>query len=37
MLLASRPPPPPPAPQHRGLVARLFGFWLIHKILGGNQ
>lgn len=37
MLRNSRPPPEPPPSRHKGLVARLFGWWLIHKILGGNQ
>jgi hypothetical protein len=32
-----QPPKPPDDKQHKGLVARLLGFWLFHKIFGGNS
>ena len=34
----SKPPPKPPDDKtQRSLIARLFGFWLFHKIFGGNS
>lgn len=36
--LARRPPPPPDPPDKtRGLVPRLFGMWLLHKLFGGGS
>jgi hypothetical protein len=33
-----RPPPKPPDDkQHKGLVFKLLGFWLFHKIFGGDS
>jgi hypothetical protein len=33
-----RPPPKPPdQTTSRGLIARLLGFWLFHKIFGGDS
>jgi hypothetical protein len=34
-----RPPPDPTAKQQQsgGLIARLLGFWLFHKLFGGNS
>lgn len=34
----NKPPSKPPEDnQSKGLIARLFGFWLFHKIFGGNS
>jgi hypothetical protein len=36
---ARKQPPlnPPDDNQSKGLIARLFGFWLFHKIFGGGS
>ena len=31
------PPKPPDENQSKGLIARLLGFWLFHKIFGGGS
>lgn len=37
--LRPRPPPDPEKKraEHAGLIRRLFGFWLFHKIIGGDS
>jgi hypothetical protein len=37
MIKAAQPQEPVTPPSHKGLVARLLGFWLLHKLLGKNE
>jgi|Wag4MinimDraft_6_1082665.scaffolds.fasta_scaffold00735_20 hypothetical protein len=34
----NKPPPKPPDDKtQKGLIVRLLGFWLFHKLLGGDR